>query len=163
MGGWRAKRWSSRASQTPCGCLAAKFDSSASLNPSSSGAWAWRLRTPIRSMKRASGPSLQLPGSALASHDRVAPAACASLRSPLESRLVGSGRASEPRMKILLVDDHSLITDALRLLLTDIDPDVQVFTAGDAPGAERLLDQHPDADLMLLDLGLPGASGTSAL
>ena len=66
-------------------------------------------------------------------------------------------------MKILLVDDHSLITDALRLLLTDIDPDVQVFTAADAPGAERLLDEHPDADLMLLDLGLPGASGTSAL
>ncbi len=66
-------------------------------------------------------------------------------------------------MKILLVDDHSLITDALSLLLTDIDPDVQVFTEGDAAGAERLIDQHPDADLMLLDLGLPGASGTSAL
>ena len=66
-------------------------------------------------------------------------------------------------MKILLVDDHSLITDALRLLLTDIDPDVQVFTEVDAPGAERLLEQHPDADLMLLDLGLPGASGTSVL
>lgn len=66
-------------------------------------------------------------------------------------------------MKILLVDDHSLITDALSLLLTDIDPDVKVFTAGDAAGAERLLDEHPDADLMLLDLGLPGASGTSAL
>jgi DNA-binding NarL/FixJ family response regulator len=66
-------------------------------------------------------------------------------------------------MKILLVDDHSLITDALRLLLTDIDPDVQVFTEADAPGAERLLEEHPDADLMLLDLGLPGASGTSVL
>lgn len=66
-------------------------------------------------------------------------------------------------MKILLVDDHSLITDALSLLLTDIDPDVKVFTEGDAAGAERLLDEHPDADLMLLDLGLPGASGTSAL
>lgn len=66
-------------------------------------------------------------------------------------------------MKILLVDDHSLITDALSLLLTDIDPDVKVFTAADAPGAERLLEQHPDSDLMLLDLGLPGASGTSLL
>ena len=66
-------------------------------------------------------------------------------------------------MKILLVDDHSLITDALRVLLLDIDPNANVFTAGDAAGAERLLDQHPDADLMLLDLGIPGASGTSVL
>ncbi len=66
-------------------------------------------------------------------------------------------------MKILLVDDHSLITDALRILLLDIDPNANVFTAGDAEGAERLLDQHPDADLMLLDLGIPGASGTSVL
>lgn len=66
-------------------------------------------------------------------------------------------------MKILLVDDHSLITDALRVLLLDIDPNANVFTAGDADGAERLLDQHPDADLMLLDLGIPGASGTSVL
>jgi len=66
-------------------------------------------------------------------------------------------------MKILLVDDHSLITDALRLLLADIEPGAVVFTASDAPGAEHLLDQHPDADLMLLDLGLPGATGTSLL
>lgn len=66
-------------------------------------------------------------------------------------------------MKILLVDDHSLITDALRVLLLDIDPNANVFTAGDAAGAERLIDQHPDADLMLLDLGIPGASGTSVL
>ncbi len=66
-------------------------------------------------------------------------------------------------MKILLVDDHSLITDALRILLLDIDPNANVFTAGDAQGAERLLEQHPDADLMLLDLGIPGAQGTSVL
>lgn len=66
-------------------------------------------------------------------------------------------------MKILLVDDHSLITDALRVLLLDIDPEAAIYTAGDAEGAQRLLDQHPDADLMLLDLGIPGASGTSVL
>jgi DNA-binding NarL/FixJ family response regulator len=66
-------------------------------------------------------------------------------------------------MKILVVDDHSLITDALRILLLDIDPEAVVHTAADAVGAEKLLDQHPDADLMLLDLTLPGASGTSLL
>lgn len=66
-------------------------------------------------------------------------------------------------MKILLVDDHSLITEALRALLTEIDPQVQVQVATDAAGAERLAAEHPDADLMLLDLHLPGATGTSLL
>lgn len=66
-------------------------------------------------------------------------------------------------MKVLVVDDHSLITDALRVLLLDIDATAAVHTAADAAGAERLIDQHPDADLMLLDLTLPGALGTSLL
>ncbi|MFN9805995.1 MAG: response regulator [Betaproteobacteria bacterium] len=66
-------------------------------------------------------------------------------------------------MKILLVDDHSLITDALRLLMLDIDPAADVHCAADADGAMALVEQHPDADLMLLDLGIPGASGTSVL
>lgn len=64
-------------------------------------------------------------------------------------------------MKILLVDDHELITDALSALLLDLDPDVVVRTAHDATGALRLLEENPDAELMLLDLGLPGATGTS--
>jgi DNA-binding NarL/FixJ family response regulator len=66
-------------------------------------------------------------------------------------------------MKILLVDDHSLITEALKVLLHDLDPQAQIFTAADAPGAEQLAGEHQDADLMLLDLGLPGATGTSLL
>lgn len=66
-------------------------------------------------------------------------------------------------MKMLLVDDHSLITDALRVLLTEIDPHVHVEVATDAAGAEGLAAAHPDSDLMLLDLNLPGASGTSLL
>jgi DNA-binding NarL/FixJ family response regulator len=66
-------------------------------------------------------------------------------------------------MKILLVDDHSLITEALKVLLHDLDPQAQIFTGADAPAAEQLAADHQDADLMLLDLGLPGATGTSLL
>jgi DNA-binding NarL/FixJ family response regulator len=66
-------------------------------------------------------------------------------------------------MKILLVDDHALITDALSALLLDLEPDVDVRTGHDADGALRLVRENPDADLMLLDLGLPGATGTSLL
>ena len=66
-------------------------------------------------------------------------------------------------MKILLVDDHTLITDALSALLQDLDPDVEIHTAASAPEALKLLEQHADADLLLLDLGVPGATGTSLL
>jgi len=66
-------------------------------------------------------------------------------------------------MKILLIDDHALITNALSALLLDLDPDVDVRTAHDADGALRLLKENSDAELMLLDLGLPGATGTSLL
>lgn len=66
-------------------------------------------------------------------------------------------------MKILLVDDHALITNAMTALLLDLDPKTEIHTATDAPGAERLAEQHPDADMMLLDLGLPGTTGTNLL
>jgi DNA-binding NarL/FixJ family response regulator len=66
-------------------------------------------------------------------------------------------------MKVLLVDDHSLITDAVSALLQDIDPEVEIHTAAAAPEAMTLVEQHPDADLLLLDLGVPGATGTSLL
>jgi len=66
-------------------------------------------------------------------------------------------------MKILLVDDHALITEALSALLLDLDPNVDVRTARDAESALRLVAENSDADLMLLDLGLPGATGTSLL
>jgi DNA-binding NarL/FixJ family response regulator len=67
-------------------------------------------------------------------------------------------------MKILLVDDHSLITDALRILLLDLDPDAEIHTASNAEAATALVGVHgSDADLMLLDLGLPGVQGTSLL
>jgi DNA-binding NarL/FixJ family response regulator len=66
-------------------------------------------------------------------------------------------------MKILLIDDHELIIDLVSALLHDVLSDVAVRTARDASGAMRLLAENGDADLMLLDLGVPGATGTSLL
>jgi DNA-binding NarL/FixJ family response regulator len=71
---------------------------------------------------------------------------------------------SEARhMKILVVDDHSLITDALSVLFLDLDPEAEVLTTRTAESALELQQQHPDLDLVVLDLGLPGVSGTSLL
>jgi len=66
-------------------------------------------------------------------------------------------------MKILVVDDHSLITDALSVLFLDLDPEAEVITTRTAESALELQQQHPDLDLVVLDLGLPGVSGTSLL
>jgi len=66
-------------------------------------------------------------------------------------------------MKILVVDDHSLITDALSVLFLDLDPAAEVLTTRTAEGGMDLLEKNPDLDLVVLDLGMPGVSGTSLL
>jgi len=66
-------------------------------------------------------------------------------------------------MKILVVDDHSLITDALSVLFLDLDPEAEVITTRTAESALALQQQHSDLDLVVLDLGMPGVSGTSLL
>jgi len=66
-------------------------------------------------------------------------------------------------MKILVVDDHPLVLEALKGVLGQLDAEVDVFDASAADSARELVRAHPDADLMLLDLGLPGADGFTLL
>jgi len=66
-------------------------------------------------------------------------------------------------MKILVVDDHPLIVDALAQLLPQIDATVEVLGATDPAEAAAVLDNEPDVALVLLDLALPGARGLDFL
>jgi DNA-binding NarL/FixJ family response regulator len=66
-------------------------------------------------------------------------------------------------VKILVADDHALIREAFRHLLADLDRDVVVLEAGDCDSACQLIARHPDLDLVLLDLRLPGAGGLATL
>ncbi len=66
-------------------------------------------------------------------------------------------------VKILVVDDHPLILEALHHVLKQLDTSVEVCGAQSAEQALALLDLHGDADLMLLDLGLPGTDGLEFL
>lgn len=66
-------------------------------------------------------------------------------------------------MKILVVDDHPLIRDAVRHVLAQLDQSVQVFDADSCAAAIVQIHAHQDLDLVLLDLSLPGSSGLSAL
>lgn len=66
-------------------------------------------------------------------------------------------------MKILVVDDHALIREALREVLKQLDAAIEVLEAANCEDALALLDSHPDLALVLLDILLPGRSGLDAL
>ena len=66
-------------------------------------------------------------------------------------------------MKILVVDDHPLIQEALRHVLTALDPGVDFIQAQDSSEAHAALSREPDTDLILLDLALPGCDGFALL
>ena len=66
-------------------------------------------------------------------------------------------------MKYLIVDDHALVAGALTLLLEDRDPEADVHTAATADAALELVDREGDADLLILDLSLPGVTGTQLM
>ena len=65
---------------------------------------------------------------------------------------------------ILLIDDHSLINTAMTALLEDMYDGVQVLVGTTAKEAFQLAEKRgDDADLMILDLGLPDSQGTYGL
>ena len=61
-------------------------------------------------------------------------------------------------MRILLVDDHTLVRKALAQLLAVCMEDVEVLEAGDAEEADALL-RGETFDVALVDIRLPGRSG----
>lgn len=66
-------------------------------------------------------------------------------------------------MKVLVVDDHVLIREALRGLFKELRPDAMVLEAPDASQAMQLLADQPDIALTLLDLSLPDCDGLAML
>lgn len=62
-------------------------------------------------------------------------------------------------MKILVADDHALIREALHHLLRQLDQAATVIEAEDCRRTYEGVAQHPDLDLLLLDLKLPDGGG----
>lgn len=65
--------------------------------------------------------------------------------------------------EILVADDHPLFREALRHALARAVPDATVVEADSVAALLEAAAAHPDADLLLLDLNMPGAQGFSAL
>jgi DNA-binding NarL/FixJ family response regulator len=66
-------------------------------------------------------------------------------------------------VKLLVADDHPLIREAFRHLLAELAPGASVLEAGNCETIRRLAMEHPDIDLLLLDLRLPGPGGLATL
>ena len=66
-------------------------------------------------------------------------------------------------MKILIIDDHPLIQEALKHVLAALDPTLELIQAQDASDAHAALSRESDTDLILLDLTLPGCDGFELL
>jgi DNA-binding NarL/FixJ family response regulator len=66
-------------------------------------------------------------------------------------------------MKVLLIDDHVLIREALRGVIKQLEEDATIFEAADCRQAIRLIQQNPDLQLVVLDLNLPDRDGFSVL
>src|SRR5918992_5973693 len=66
-------------------------------------------------------------------------------------------------MKILVVDDHVLIRQAMHGMLKKLRRDAIVLEAPNSAKAMQVIADHPDVSLILLDLSLPDRDGFSVL
>ncbi|WP_326541470.1 response regulator transcription factor [Pseudorhodoferax sp.] len=66
-------------------------------------------------------------------------------------------------MRLLVVDDHPLVREALVSVLAQLRPEAQVEGLGSARELRQALSSAPAADLVLLDLKLPDAHGMDLL
>ena len=75
---------------------------------------------------------------------------------------MGSQKRIPGTMKIILADDHKIVREGLRWMLSDED-DIEIV--GEADSGEALLDlvNHVEADIVLLDVRMPGISGLDSL
>jgi DNA-binding NarL/FixJ family response regulator len=66
-------------------------------------------------------------------------------------------------MKVLIIDDHALIREALHAVLKQLKPEAVIFESSSSRQAMHVIEQHPDVSLILLDINLPDRDGLSVL
>ena len=65
--------------------------------------------------------------------------------------------------RLLIADDHPLYRLALAQAVRGVLPGATIDEAEDLPGVQAALAAHPDTDLVLLDLHMPGSHGLVGL
>src|SRR5262245_37532762 len=66
-------------------------------------------------------------------------------------------------MKVLVIDDHTLIREALHTVLKQLNRETVIFEASDSRQAMQMVEEHSDLNLILLDINLPDRDGFSVL
>lgn len=66
-------------------------------------------------------------------------------------------------MKTLLADDHPLMREGVRQVLSQLEPPVEIIDAHDYPSLFSQMALHPDLDLAVVDLNMPGFVGVQGL
>ena len=66
-------------------------------------------------------------------------------------------------MRLLLVDDHALFREGLRLVLQQLPEVTEILEASNYNEALRLAEDNPDLDLALMDLNMPGSDGPASI
>lgn len=66
-------------------------------------------------------------------------------------------------MKVILADDHALFRDGFALLLQQHEPEVECKVGNSYDDALALLQGHPDTDILMLDLNMPGMCGVASV
>lgn len=66
-------------------------------------------------------------------------------------------------MKTLLADDHPLMREGVRQVLSQLDPPVDILDAHDYPSLFAQTAAHADLDLAVVDLNMPGFSGMQGI
>ncbi len=62
-------------------------------------------------------------------------------------------------IQLVIVDDDPFIRESLKLIL-DLDPDLTVIgTCGDGEEVYRFVKEHPETDIVLMDIRMPGCDG----
>ena len=64
---------------------------------------------------------------------------------------------------ILIADDHPLFREALKGCVAQLLPEARIVEADSAEALFAAAEKYPGADLLLLDLNMPGTQGFSAL
>lgn len=69
----------------------------------------------------------------------------------------------EMKLRVLLADDHALFRDGMRYVLQQLSEQVDILCAGSFAETLNQAETHPDIDLALIDLNMPGSEGVASI
>jgi DNA-binding NarL/FixJ family response regulator len=76
---------------------------------------------------------------------------------------IAEGRHGMSQPKLIIADDHPLFRAALREVVGRQIPGAQVIEVSSLEALQVAIAEHPESDMILLDLRMPGAKGLSSL